>query len=86
MSRFCAFPLSNVCTRAVTFPRSAANKIAPITTAREANIFSPTVSGPTHGVFISVVSDQYIDDKYWCSKRDELVSGSPGIRESHETP
>ena len=58
---------------------------------REAYTFSVTVSGPTHGVFMSVVSDQYMDAVYcWKNGVSDalLVSGvdPAGTRSSHERP
>ena len=58
MSRSCALDLSNELIMAVMLPRIAANIIAPTTTTIDAMIFSRMVSGWTHGVLISVVSDQ----------------------------
>ena len=42
----------------MTLASSVAKSTAPKTTQNDAYTFSATVSGPTHGVFISVVSDQ----------------------------
>jgi len=58
MSRSCAFDLSNELIIAVMLPKMAANMIAPTTTMTDAKNFSRIVSGCTHGVLISVVSDQ----------------------------
>ena len=44
--------------RADTLPRRRAKTIAPRTTVTHANAFSATVSGGTHGDFISIVSAQ----------------------------
>jgi len=76
---------------AVTLPRSIANRVAPRTTMRDAYIFSATVSGPTHGVFMSVVSAQYIDDMYCCVKGVMEMSGARGVdpagtRRNHDVP
>ena len=64
-SRSCAFDLSNELIIAVMLPRMAAKKMAPVITITDANTFSRIVSGCTHGVLISVVSDQYIEDMYF---------------------
>jgi hypothetical protein len=76
---------------AVTLPSNIAKSVAPRTTIRDAKIFSSTVSGPTHGVFMSVVSDQYNEDMYCCEKGvtvrlvSSLVDPS-GTRSSHDLP
>ena len=43
-----------------------AKEIAPMKTANEQMIFSMTESGPTEGVFIIVVRDQYKAVVYCC--------------------
>ena len=85
-SRRWAFDFPNDWTRTLTDESRAAKSTAPVTTVKHAKTFSPTVSGPTHGVFMKIVTDQYIAERYCCSNGESLSIGRPGTRSSHEQP